>query len=266
MYARKRFTGTVQSGTESSILPWSDKGSFGCAKEKTKILSQSIVETLTGCGIPSSWDEETYTVTIDGVNILFLYQSYLTGNKYSIYADGAEVAKVPSTSYDPLGKTTYPFDYDYFVTVKGDMQTGVHIYISPSATSNLEYTGLTMIRGKDLYENKDIVCFCISNEINALKFKVTDRQGKFYAKYEKAVITFVSGRLSTPTYTNDYEVYSFIPLYRIRSEDGYMLLDAYMFPYSLPSGQWFNFDNELYLYFGTNCLVKCDTEISTPER
>ena len=148
MFYRKHFQGENSENTNKAYITFKDGYVDSCYETQTDTLCNCIIETLQGAGIDCGYDLVTKKITIDGFSFNIYYNtnySYVIRVYSSTHKPIPDVTSSNLTSYQPFN-TDYK-TYDFYVTLKGDIDGVMNLYIGTNSNPAREEYGFSLAKG-----------------------------------------------------------------------------------------------------------------------
>lgn len=185
MYFRKYFAGNIESNSvTSTIKSISNNANITTYINQTKVLCNAIFETLLEAGISCQYNEENYTVIVDGLPVQFLV-TVSSGIAY------CHVKGVTGFYFTGNGASVVPFNglnYRFYITLKGDIDSFLKIFIGTYNSPSVESYGIAIGKGIDL---RDEVEIRVINNVSAFKasnsYGFIIKEGNVLADYTSTV-------------------------------------------------------------------------------
>lgn len=261
MFYRKYFEGTIAS---ASVTKGSMPSYYGATTVKTVYVNQTDVvlnamkDVLETCGCDVIIDKDKYFIWINGVPISITFTSATVMSCFIPFLNTA--------LFSASGASNHPFngtDYKFYITVKGDPDGILDVYIGSNSTPasvNTTYS-ISIGKGKDVRNNNDV------------GFVSLARSDSVYYFYKKdGEVTLVDGKTTPTTVSPGYAIANdadltqsgqTIPLVENVMQNGFLRINNCFFGHSsLSSDTFYNIDGEVYYERSNLLLVKCSNIIS----
>lgn len=246
MYHRKYFAGSVENATSekktvNSIV--SPGSTMNIEYVTSSMICQVIHETLQEVNIPSIYDEENCILKINGITIQFQQN----GPNTYYYVNGKSLGYENNSIFSGNNYRTY-------ITLKGDKDSVLSIYIGSYGSPSAELRGITICKGTDLNDKSEIYL------INMM----TPSLGSFFyiIKGDKISDLVINAslkfgqKLSNNTALNENGVY--VTLSPCISEYGrFKINNCYIGNSQLAINSFYNIGGKCFYTFSENILVEC---------
>ncbi len=247
MYYRKYFAGTVENaGLTKSIVDISDsRYSRSDYYIKSGTICNAMRETLGEAGISCEYSEQNSTLNIDGLTVQFLCY----GNVNYVYYN-ANGAQLGNQSVSPFNGNNYKF----YITLKGDIESILIIYIGIYANPAIEGYGIAIGKGRDLKDGEQIyTAGSLVDAVNNSRFFIL-KNDKILEDF-KGVVNFGFQMTNDLNLNGSGTEYTLVEC--IAQPGRFKLDNCYFGSPMLSNGYFYNIGGDIYYKLSNNIVAKC---------
>lgn len=252
MYYRKYFSGSIESNTAyRTIKNISTNANINDYYNQTDIMCFAVRSTLEDVGIQCEYDETTRILKIEETSIQIVV--YHQSGYIEYHANGIKLAQLQSSI--PFSGVNYKF----YVTLKGDKDGILHIFIGTFTAPATELYGFLIGKGTDLRDGQDIRIILGGN---------IDLATEFYIFKNDAILTDYKNRIAFGQRLSTVNDLSNngkeITLVECVAQPGrFKLNNCYFGSTSLTVREFYNIGGDIYYCMSNNILIKCVNEQSS---
>lgn len=253
MYYRRYFAGTIASNTAYKTITGIGGGNIYNYYNQTDVLLSAIKQTLEDVGIQCECSEAEAILVIDGVTVqVGCYQS-AGGIKISI--NGKSITDYNGAGYIPFSSTSYRF----YITLKGDIDGILQIYIGAHSTPQQESMGIAIGKGVDLRDGTEIRVVAAGGITNINSFYVL-KNNRILDEYNNTVVFGIQISNIAGLNNNGAEA----TLVECVAQPGrFKLNNCYFGNATLTANSFYNIGGDIYYVISNFILVKCaNTHVS----
>ena len=253
MYYRRYFAGTIASNTVYKTITGVGGGTIYNYYNQTNVLLSAIKQTLEDVGIQCECREAEAILVIDGVTVqVGCYQS-AGGIKISI--TGKSITDYNGAGYIPFSNTNYRF----YVTLKGDIDGILQIYIGAYGAPQQEANGIEIGKGVDLRDGMEIRMVNAGGVTNISNFFVL-KNDRILDDYN-TVVTFGLQLANVSGLNNNGAEVTLVEC--VAQPGRFKLNNCYLGNAVLAVNNFYNIGGDIYYALSNYILVKCaDTQVS----
>lgn len=247
MYYRKYFAGSVEDA--SLTKPITDLANpsrtINISYIQADVICKAIQQTLQEVNISCIYDEDNFTLKINGVTIQF----YAYASSY-LYYQINEFNVGYNSSYSPFSQNKYRF----YITLKGDIDSILMISIGKYDTPAYENNGIAIGNGTDLKDHSNIkVISLIGDALTSNFYLVKDDA---IHDILKSKVVFGQEIINNPTVNDNGSLVTLVDC--ITMSCGRFRIDNCYFGNSaLQTNYFYNIDGSVYYAFSSKILIKC---------
>lgn len=246
MYYRRYFSGSIAATNATRITKSIVNGSnltHYC--NQTDVLLSAIKQTLEDVGIQCEYGDIDGVLIIDGVTLQICATN--TSPYISFNINGIQMTTINSN---------YPFSgtkYSFYVTLKGDIEGILQIFIGSYTSPQIETTGFIIGKGVDLRDDVEIRVIWAGSVNNVSSFYVV-KNDKILDDYKSTVafglqLTNVSGLNNNGIEATLVEC--------VAQPGRFKLSNCYFGNAALAVNSFYNIGGDIYYSIAAAILVKC---------
>lgn len=263
MYIKKRFTGTIEDNNFRESVLETNGGTIFDYSNQSKVLRNAIVETFRSKNIECSSDEGTCIINVNGFKFDLLYTST---NVYNVRSVGMSIFQTSAgTSYQPFNGN----NYDFCITVAGDMKSAFNIFIGTYSSPESKNYGVFIANAVNVRKKEKRIFIRKSEQVftsSGCEAYVRDTNGNKVEDYVRSDGSIFDSLVKWSSEKFDYD-YSYsisefrklVPLFPLFTNNKmYMFTSAYEKPnYSgVMSSEFFRVNDKLYYTANYNMAVE----------
>lgn len=246
MYYRRYFAGRLESTTGYKTISDIGGGNVNNYYNQTNVLLSAIKQTLEDVGIQCECREADAILVIDRVTVQFVYTGV---NTYRISVNGEKLADVASG-----GSSFSNADYRFYVTLKGDIDGILQIFIGWYTNPTGEGIGIAIGKGVDLRDGIEIRGVRGGSYANSPEYLSVLKNDRILENYNKEV-AFGYPLTNVPDLNNKGTEVTLVEC--VAQPGRFKLNNCYFGNNALQAGYFYNIGGDIYYVMNNQIMVKC---------
>lgn len=247
MYYRRYFSGTVLSNTEYRVIKNIGTGrNINNYYNQTNVLQSAIKQTLEDVGIQCEYDTSDGVLVIDGVKIQIV--AYNSNPHIAFIVNGKELTFINGSSYTFSAK-----NYRFYITLKGDIDGILQIFIGLYNTPQAEIYGLSIGKGTDLKDGTEVRVVLSGTIVSENQFYVLKNNNIIDGI--DTTVEFGQKISNIAAVNNNGTEVTLVDC--VASPGRFKLNNCFFGNLCLPANVFYNIGGDIYYQIGSTILIKC---------